>query len=384
MQASLLNLFYEKFGGTVKPRFFRSPARINIIGEHVDYVGGLVLPAAIQFSTNLLLRPNSTKNYRIYSPFFDSYLETDKVSYQSEKKWANYILGVLSELQKEGFAIPGFDLLVDGNIPQGAGLSSSASLEVGVGFALSECFSFSIPREKIAVIGQKAENNFVGTKCGIMDQFIISVGKKNQCILLNTETLQYSYTNIDSKEYEFYLVNSNVKHSLETSAYNTRREECESAFLKLKSQYPGYKNLYSIFENQINFLDFPFTEAEYKRVQHISGEKKRTENIIQAFSSGNMKVAGSILTETHDSLSKLFEVSCPETDFLVSSLVREGVSGARMIGGGFGGCILVLDAYGNKEKLESKVKKNYFDTFGIEAEFYSFQISDGVSELQYD
>ena len=384
MNPSLLKLFYDKFGGEGKPRFFRSPARINIIGEHVDYVGGLVLPAAIQFSTNLLVRPNSSPTYRIYSTFFDSFLELKSIEYQTEQKWANYILGMILEIQKEGFSIPGFDMLVEGNIPQGAGLSSSASLEVGVGFSLSECFSFEIPREKIAILGQRAENNFVGTKCGIMDQFIISVGKKNQCILLNTETLSYSYTNIKADDHEFYLVNSNVKHSLETSAYNTRREECESAFTKLKSKFPSYKNLYSIFENEINFLDFQLTDTEYKRVQHISGEKKRTENIIRAFSDGNMKLAGSILTKTHQSLSKLFEVSCPETDFLVNSLISEEVSGARMIGGGFGGCILVLDKIGKKEKLEAKVKKSYFDKFGIEAEFYSFQISDGVSELQYD
>ncbi len=384
MNASLLKLFYEKFGGEEKPRIFRSPARINIIGEHVDYVGGLVLPAAIQFTTNLLVRPNHIPTYRIYSTYFDSFLELEKVEYQKDKKWANYILGVILEIQKEGFSIPGFDMLVEGNIPQGAGLSSSASLEVGVGYSLSECFSFEIPREKIAVLGQRAENNFVGTKCGIMDQFIISVGKKNQCILLNTETLSYTYTNINADDHEFYLINSNVKHSLETSAYNTRREECESAFTKLKSKFPNYKNLYSIFENEINFLDFPFTDTEYKRVQHISGEKKRTENIIRAFSDGNMKLAGSILTKTHESLSKLFEVSCPETDFLVNSLVSEEVSGARMIGGGFGGCVLVLDKIGKKEELEKKVKKKYFDEYGIEAEFYSFQISDGVSELLYD
>jgi len=371
--------FSKKFSGY--PKVYRSPARINIIGEHVDYLGGLVLPAAIQFSTDLAMLPNSSNRYRIYSVHYDSLVEVETLSKQSDQKWANYILGVIDELKKEGYIFGGFDLVVDGNIPQGSGLSSSASLEVGVCFAISDCFKLGIPREKIAVIGQRAENNFVGTKCGIMDQFIISVGKQDMCILLDTETLSYSYTQLDMEGYEFYLVNSHVKHSLETSAYNQRRAECESAFRKLQTHFKNAKNLYSINQNEINFLDFQFTAEEHKRLKHVFGEKDRTREIIKAFSEKRMVDAAGILSRTHDSLSQLFEVSCEEIDFLQSTLLSLGVLGARMIGGGFGGCILVLDSINNRNSIEENVKKKYYEKYKIETEFYSFTISDGVNSV---
>jgi len=382
MVDAIQKTFFELHGSGIPPRIFRSPARINIIGEHVDYLGGLVLPAAIQFSTILAIRPNQTNNYRIFSKQFDSLLELKDLNHLKANTWGNYILGVLSELSKEGYLYSGFDLVVDGDIPQGAGLSSSASLEVGVGFALSEIFHLGISREKIAVLGQRAENNFVGTKCGIMDQFIISVGKEDHCILLDTESLSYTYSSINAGNHEFYLVNSNVKHSLETSAYNRRREECESLYHKLSKKITGYKNLYSLPEKEINFLDFQLTIEESNRGKHVFGEKQRTKDIIHAFSEGDLKTAGTLLTQTHHSLSNLFEVSCPETDYLVDCLIAEGVLGARMIGGGFGGCIIVLDEKGKMNKIASKVKKMYMEKFSIDADFYSFQISDGVSELK--
>jgi galactokinase len=382
MVGAIQKTFLDVHGSGNPPRIFRSPARINIIGEHVDYLGGLVLPAAIQFSTMLAIRPNQSDSFRIYSRQFDSLLELKDLNHLKDNTWGNYILGVLSELSKDGYSYSGFDLVVDGDIPQGAGLSSSASLEVGVGFAISEVFHLGISREKIAVIGQRAENNFVGTKCGIMDQFIISVGKEDHCILLDTESLSYTYSSINAGNHEFYLVNSNVKHSLETSAYNKRREECESLYHKLSKKFTGYKNLYSLPEKEINFLDFQLTIEESNRGKHVFGEKKRTKDIIHAFSEGDLKTAGNILTQTHHSLSKLFEVSCPETDYLVDCLIAEGVLGARMIGGGFGGCIIVLDEKGKMNKIASKVKKMYMEKFSIDADFYSFQISDGVSELK--
>jgi galactokinase len=380
--STLQSVFIEKFGAGVAPRMFRSPARINLIGEHVDYLGGLVLPAAIQFSTFLAIRPTSNNTFRLYSQHFNSLLEINTIQFLKENTWGNYILGVLSELDQAGCSFSGFDLLIDGDIPQGAGLSSSASLEVGVGYALSECFQLGLSREKIALLAQKAENNFVGTKCGIMDQFIISVGKEDHCILLDTETLSYSYTSIHSGIHEFYLVNSNVKHSLENSPYNQRRRECESAFSKISQKYKDSKNLYSLPENEINFLDFSLTAEEIKRVKHVLGEKKRTQDILHAFSVGDLRLAGSILTQTHQSLSKLFEVSCSETDFLVDELLVQGVLGARMIGGGFGGCILVLDEKGKRNQVASHVKKKYSEKFSIDADFYSFQIANGVSELK--
>lgn len=381
--SELKGIFQQKFYSN--PRIFVSPARINIIGEHVDYLGGLVLPAAIQFSTNLAIRENQIGKFRLFALHFGDIVEIPRDNIQKQdKSWVNYILGVLSELQKEGYSFGGFDLLVGGNIPQGAGLSSSASLEVGVGFAVSEIFGLGLSREKLAVLGQKAENNFVGTQCGIMDQFIISVGKKGHCILLDTETLEYSYETIQLDGFEFYLINSHVKHSLEASSYNDRRREAESAFQKLKPQFGEAKNLYSIPFEKINFLDFQFTTGEAKRLEHVFGEKKRTRDMIDSLSRGNLKKAGSLLTDTHHSLRDLYEVSCTEVDYLVELLEKSGVAGARMIGGGFGGCVLVLDEVGRRERITPDLLGKYKEKTGISAEVYSFELSEGVHEIKMD
>ncbi len=378
---NIKNLLIEKFGTNEKEiRSFRAPARINVIGEHVDYLGGYVLPAAIDFQVCVSIRKNSLGKIRLYSEQYKEQATTDKPVYDKSHSWANYVYGVVDELQKEGFSIGGFDMAVDGDIPQGAGLSSSAALEVVTCYALSEVFEIKISREKIALIGQAAENNFVGMKCGIMDQFIIANGKKNQCILLNTDTLEKSYHTLDLKDHEFYLINSNVKHSLQDSDYNNRRKECEDALRKVQSLLPAIKNLYDL-PIGTKLDPFSFSEKELKRVLHVVGEKERTQNLLDAFAKGNILEAGKCLYGTHDSLSQLFEVSCPETDFIVEQLKEKQATGARMIGGGFGGSILVLDKAGNRAKIEDQIKLKYQEKFNLQATFYGFQISDGVSEL---
>ncbi|MDX1961273.1 MAG: galactokinase [Leptospiraceae bacterium] len=376
----LKEILNQKFGAA-ESRVFLSPARINILGEHVDYLGGFVLPAAINFSTKLAIRKNQINQYRIYSVHFNQEIELKEISYQTEKKWANYVLGVVSELLKSGKNISGFDLVIDGDIPQGAGLSSSASLEVGVGFALSEIFKLDLKKEEIAVLGQKAENNFVGMNCGIMDQFIIAVGKKDHCILLNTETLEYSHETISIGENEFYLINSNVKHSLETSAYNERRKECESALQKLQKLIPSLKNLYSLTMDDFEKFKSSLTQNEIKRVTHVVTEKLRTKILLDSFSKAEYTKAGEQIFETHNSLSKNFDVSCEETDFIVDELKKESVLGARMIGGGFGGSILVLDKKGRMASYKDTLAKKYKDKFNLNIEFFQFQISEGVREI---
>jgi galactokinase len=370
----------ESIWGNTQGRVFSAPARINIIGEHVDYLGGLVLPAAIQFSTQIAIGKNQLGQIRLYSTQYKESFVLTKKEFQKEKKWANYVLGVLFELEKDGYILDGIDIIIDGNIPQGAGLSSSASLEVAVGYAISELFGFSIPKEKIAVIGQRAENNFVGTQCGIMDQFIIAVGKEDYCILLDTSNLKYEYKKINLGNCEFFLINSNVKHSLDTSEYNARRTECDRALMKIQKISPEYKNLYDL-PVDIDLTQFKLELKEFLRVQHVLGEKKRTQDILHYFEAGQPENAGRLLYQTHESLSTRFEVSCEETDFLVESLHSESVLGARMIGGGFGGCILALDHKGRMERIRGLIEKTYFDRFSKKPEFYKFTISDGVKEL---
>lgn len=381
MLDNIKNILNQKLGTSDETiRSFRAPARINVIGEHVDYLGGYVLPAAIDFQVNVSIRKNSSEKIRLYSEQYGEVATSEKPIYDKNHLWANYVYGVVDELQKEGFFISGFDMAIDGNIPQGAGLSSSAALEVVTCYALSVLFQFEISREKIALIGQAAENNFVGMKCGIMDQYIIANGKKNQCILLNTDTLEKSYHTLELNDYEFYLINSNVKHSLQDSDYNNRRKECETALTKVKLKLPAIKNLYDL-PIDTNLSVFGFTEKELKRVNHVIGEKERTQNLLDFFAAGNVQDAAKCLYGTHDSLSNLFEVSCDETDFLVEQLKANKVGGARMIGGGFGGSILVLDRVGNRAKIEEEIKFKYKEKFNLQAAFYGFQISDGVSEL---
>ncbi|TGL56207.1 galactokinase [Leptospira ognonensis] len=377
----LFSKFNSVFGKNSTPiRHFSAPARINIIGEHVDYVGGIVLPAAINFSIQVLIQRNDTDDFILYSEDFQQSTKVGR-PFQNSKEypWSDYIVGVISELEKKGHKIPGFNLLINGNIPQGAGLSSSAALEVVVGYAIANLFSLNLSREDIALIGQAAENHFVGTNCGIMDQFIIATGKKDFCISLNTNSLKYQYHKFELGEFEFYLINSNVKHSLKDSAYNQRRQECESALSKIQKLNSEVQNLYS-FDIDTKDL-YPFSNDEMKRIQHITSERKRTDTIITSLTNGDFAKVGTLLFECHWSLSKDYEVSCEETDFIVSFLQNKGALGARMIGGGFGGCVLVLDKKENFSVIGSELEKNYKQKFGHGVSYYQFTISDGVKEL---
>ncbi|MBE7412703.1 MAG: galactokinase [Leptospiraceae bacterium] len=377
----LENLLIQKFGDSTHPiRFFQAPARINIIGEHVDYLGGLVLPAAISFFTNVAIRKRDDSFINLYSVQFSETVNINSLETNKFFPWVNYIIGVVIEIKKLANQEIGFELIIDGNIPQGAGLSSSASLEVAVGRSISEIFHLNLSKEDIAVIGQKAENNFVGMKCGIMDQFIISVGKKNNCILLNTITLEFTYHNFYLQGYEWTLIHSGVKHSLKDSEYNTRRKECESALNKIQKKFPQMQNLYNsdIFTEYDNL---GLTKEELNRVRHVLGEKKRTKEILKHFKEKNPELVGQVLYETHKSLSELFEVSCIETNHIVAFLKNSKITGARMIGGGFGGCILVLCKLGELEKIRNSLISDYQNTFGIELHFLNFEICDGVKEF---
>ncbi|TGK07635.1 galactokinase [Leptospira semungkisensis] len=359
-------------------RFFSAPGRINIIGEHVDYAGGTVFPAAIDFRVHLAARKNGRDYFRIYSQDFQSELNTNSLEYSEKETWANYILGVVSEARKKGLTVDGFDLAFTGNIPQGAGLSSSAAVEVGTAYALSQIFSWDLSREEIALLSQSAENHFVGVNCGIMDQFVIATAKHSSCISLDTASLAYSYHSLDLPGFEFYLIDSKVKHNLKESEYNDRRREVESATEKFKKISPELQNLSDADSEKLNSVGL--TEIERKRAEHILGERSRVRNVIRFLEAKDPIGLGRELYLCHQSLSEKFEVSCAETDFIVRELYSRNVLGARMIGGGFGGCILVLDKEGRSESVFSELQKEYFSAFGLEAKIYRFRISEGVRE----
>jgi galactokinase len=380
------SVFHEQFGNDGEiPRIFQAPGRINIIGEHVDYLGGIVLPAAIDFQIRASIRPNHRKTYRLYSENFLSSWETEKITKSDKAPWANYILGVVDEFLRRGFQIPGFDLSLGGNIPQGAGLSSSAAVEVVTAFALNEIFHLGLDRTELALVGKAAENNFVGTNCGIMDQFVIAWGKKDHCLSLNTSTLNFSYHRFDLGEYEFSLIQSGVKHSLNDSEYNTRRKECESALNRIneyrrKKLLEPIHHLYDLEDSDLSLFQLP--KLEYNRVLHVTSEKKRTASVIENLQKGNLVQVGKLLTECHWSLSKNFDVSCPETDFIVETLEKNSIVGARMIGGGFGGCVLVLDKKGRLDRMKQLLNEPYQNQFHKTLEFYNFSIADGVQEIR--
>ncbi|TGK22388.1 galactokinase [Leptospira fluminis] len=360
-------------------RLFSAPGRINIIGEHVDYAGGIVLPAAIDFRISAAVRTNGTNLFRIYSLDYDSWKISETLQYDPIQTWSNYVLGVVSEAGKIGLPVPGFDLAFGGNIPQGAGLSSSAALEVVTAYSLSELFGWNLSKTKIALLGQSAENRFVGVNCGIMDQFVISVAKPESCISLDTETLEYEYISLEWKDCELVLIDSKVKHSLKDSEYNDRRKETESALEKLKKIRPTLTSLYHAEEEWLDESK-ELTPREMSRALHVIGERKRTHNVIRSLQKGDAIEVGKSLYSCHDSLSRLFEVSCPETDYIVDWMKGKGVMGARMIGGGFGGCVLVLDRIGRGSSLFSECNDAYSRKFGVSADIYPIKISEGVRE----
>lgn len=381
LRENLISALDRNFPDSTKTtplRFFSAPGRINLIGEHVDYAGGIVFPAAIDFRVYLAVRKNDTETFRIHSLDFQASVSTKSIEYDSKNPWANYILGVASEAKKKGLPVHGFDLAFTGNIPQGAGLSSSAAVEVVVGFALSRIFGWDLSREEIALLGQAAENRFVGVNCGIMDQFVISVAKPDSCISLNTENLEYEYHTLDLPGFEFYLIDSKVKHNLKESEYNERRKEVESVRNKFRSVSPGLKNVYNADPNLLEKVDLD--RSERKRALHILGEKARVQNVIRCLAQKDAIGLGRELYACHKSLSENFEVSCEESDFIVDGLFKRNVLGARMIGGGFGGCVLVLDREHRSEKIFYELQKEYVEKFGFSPEIYRFRISEGVKE----
>lgn len=374
----MASVFPDSSGSNHPLRFFSAPGRINLIGEHVDYAGGIVMPAAIDFRVSLSLRKTETAIFRIHSLDFHSTVSTKTLEYDSVHPWVNYILGVVSEAKKKGLYLSGFDLAFTGNIPQGAGLSSSAAVEVATAFALSRLFDWGLSQEEIALLGQAAENHFVGVNCGIMDQFIISTAKKDSCISLDTSALKYEYLPLDLPGFEFYLIDSKVKHNLKESDYNQRRQEVESAERKFRPFSTERKSLYDVDPNLMDRAGL--SPEERKRTLHITGEKNRVQNVTRCLQNGDAIGLGKELYACHESLSQNFQVSCEETDFIVDYLHSGEVVGARMIGGGFGGCVLVLDRENRSGEIFSGLQKKYEQRFGFSPEIYRFRISDGVKE----
>lgn len=373
--------FFEKSFGTTPQKIVLSPGRINIIGEHIDYNDGYVLPAAIDKIICFAFEKNNTQKSKIIAIDLNEEFEIDLTQeiQLSEVVWTNYILGVIKQLQDNGFSFEGFNCVFSSNIPVGSGLSSSAALECGMIFGIKELFNLTIEKVDISLLGQKAEH-WVGINCGIMDQFSSVHGLENKVIKLDCNTLDFEYHNADFKDYSLVLFDSNVKHSLFTSEYNNRRLECEEGLSIIKSHFPEIKTFRDCKEEQLLSIQDKMNEIVFKRVHFVVKEIRRVSEACEALDNGNIELLGQLLFDTHDGLSKEYEVSCPELDFIVEQAKKEEtVIGSRLMGGGFGGCAITLIKKGNEKNVKEKFTSLYFDTFGIDLKIYDVKISNGTT-----
>lgn len=364
---------------------FLSPGRINIIGEHIDYNDGFVLPAAINKYVCLAFSVNETSQCTIIAKDLNDAITFDlnENLVPHKKMWINYIFGVIHQLKMKQYPLKGFNVVFSSTIPIGAGLSSSAAVECGFAYALSTLFDLGLSKEAIALIGQKSEHTFVGVNCGIMDQFASVFGKKKKAIKLDCTTLDYEYHNADFKKYSLLLLDSNVKHTHLTSGYNVRRQEVEQGLAKIKEHFPKVKTYRNCTLEMVQSLKETLGETIYKRSHFVVREIQRVQDAVAAMEQSDFKKLGQLMSETHQGLSKEYEVSCDEIDFLVDAVQHEkSVLGARMMGGGFGGCSINLVEKGSENDLIERVTKQYQEAFGIQLKAYKIKISKGTSHYK--
>lgn len=362
-----------------RPLVVRSPGRVNIIGEHTDYNEGFVLPAAIDKAVYVGVSKREDSAIHLYAvDFKESYQSSLSTLAPTEKGWPNYILGVVDGLQKAGYPLSGFNLVVDGDVPLGAGLSSSAAVECATAFALNELFSLHLERMAMVRLAQAAEHSFAGVKCGIMDQFASMMGKKDHAIRLDCRTLAYEYVPLQLEGYKILLLNTNVKHSLSSSEYNTRRSQCEQGVAWVREHHAQVRSLRDVTIDMLQQCVAPKDELIYRRCAYVVAENLRLLGGCEDLRRGDLLALGKKMFRTHEGLSKDYEVSCPELDFLVSAVSNNpNVLGARMMGGGFGGCTINLVREGAIDSLVEVLSKTYRTATGLELSAYVAGIESG-------
>ena len=385
----LKNQFIKQFGESEKKiRFFAAPGRVNLIGEHVDYCGGYVFPAALTLDTIVAVRENDSNVINLCATDLDGVYKVDLSDIDKAKdlRWGNYQAGMAKELMEMGIDVKGVDMLFDGTIPYGAGLSSSASIEVVTGYALAKLFAEEMPSViDIAKAGKRCENTFVGVNCGIMDQFASAMGKKDCAILLNCDTLEYEYVPLDLGDYVLILANTNVKHKLGSSKYNERRGEVEYGHEVIHKAVPTDKRPYLCnytVEDYIKYEKYIEDETIKKRVKHVIYENERVKAATNVLKQGDLMKFGEILCEANDSIRHLYEVTGFELDTMFDLAVKEeGCIGSRMTGAGFGGCTVNIVHKDYIDNFKESVGAKYKELTGNTADFYICKIGDGVREL---
>ena len=387
MKEKLIATFKEKFGDGGDIRSYFAPGRVNLIGEHTDYNGGHVFPCALTIGTYFIARQREDRVLRFYSTNFESLgiIESslDNLVWSKESDWTNYPMGVMWAFGEKGYKITnGFDILLCGNIPNGSGLSSSASVEVGTGVLLRDMYGFDVSMIDIALIGQYSENNFNKVNCGIMDQFAIAMGKKDHAIFLDTADLSYEYAPIVLKDAKIVIACSNKKRGLGDSKYNERRAECEEALAELQTVV-DIKSLGELDEAQFEqYKSAIKSEVRQRRAKHAVYENQRTIKAVAALKAGDIEEFGKLMIASHDSLRDDYEVTGKELDTLVASaLKQDGVIGSRMTGAGFGGCTVSIVKNDNIDVFIENVGKEYKDTIGYAADFYVVEVGDGAGTI---
>lgn len=376
MKEKIISLFKERFGS--EPVLYASSGRINLIGEHTDYNGGFVFPGAIDKCIMAGIKENGSDKVRVYSADLDNYCEFGlNEEDKPQEQWACYVFGVCRETIKRGGTVKGFDAVFAGNVPLGAGLSSSAALESCFAFAMNDMFNDNkIDKFELAKIGQSTEHNYCGVNCGIMDQFASVFGKKDHLMRLDCRSLEYKYYPFDAKGYKLVLLDSRVKHELVDSPYNKRRESCERVAATL-----GVETLRDASMQMLEANHDKISDEDYKRAVYVIGEKQRVLDVCDALERGDFETVGDRMYKTHEGLSKDYEVSCVELDYL-NDIAREcGVTGSRIMGGGFGGCTINLVKDELHDEFISTAKRKFNEKYGHEPMVYDVIISDGARRV---
>lgn len=382
--------FVQLFGES--PRIYQAPGRVNLIGEHTDYNDGFVMPAAIGFYTRVAVAPRSDRKLVVHSENYSEQVEFDLDHLPATRAghWSDYVIGVVKMLVRSGEQLGGASLLVDGNVPQGAGLSSSASLEVAVGYALLDLAEGTgrisadrgkIDRTGLALLCQRAENEFVGARCGIMDQFVASHGRRGQALLLDCRSLEYRQLPLPA-DAALAICNTMVKHSIAKGEYNQRRAECEAGVRALSKHLPRIRALRDVTPEDLERFGHELPDVVLRRCRHVIGENARVLKAAAALELGDLQSFGRLMLESHRSLRDDFEVSCSELDLMVELAGQaKGVYGTRMTGGGFGGCTIALVQAGCVEAFQRTIQEGYEHLTGCKPEIYICAASDGVGEV---
>lgn len=382
--------FMDKYGEHKQDlHVFYAPGRVNLIGEHIDYNGGYVLPAALEFGTTLAIRPRKDNKLSFASTnmTFETTIDLKDIGGEKSGQWIDYPIGVMVELKKLNCPLTqGYDLLFHGDIPNGAGLSSSASLEVVTAYALLTMEGKETDRVEIARLSQRAENQYVGVNSGIMDQFAVANGKTDHAILLMCDTLEYTHVPFRTGAYKLIIGNTNKRRGLVDSAYNERRQQCETALELLKKEVPALSYLAQLKSDQFEVLQKHIEdETVRRRAQHVVEENQRVLDSVEALKNNDLETFGKYMNESHESLRYLYEVSCNELDVMVEEAQRiPGTLGARMTGAGFGGCTVSLVHENSVDQFIKEVGAAYTARTGLEGDFYVCGVGDGVKELKGD